>query len=373
MREAKDGPNPQSPWGAYLGASAALVAALALPIGLMIGNPTLMFERGWEQYVGTTIYFAAVLTLVVELVRLRRQESAFRDYPRWSEGLVERTAQDARLLAARVRQLVGYASATRTTTRDQLLEINRETSGLDQEHAAGRFTLVRYSLYLLPVIGFIGTVEGISHALRGMGPALKGVKVLDDFLTNLDAVTSALQIAFDSTLLALFLSASLMLVLTLVHRRSEDLLARVDRWSVENAVPNLGREPENAEAVLGRLIEAVGCFTSAVERFEPTLEGFERGAQTLGRLAEQVEESRRAMEELVRIRAGIERAGDGIDVLSRGWVEAFERSNRTTNEQLARSLTNLKDALDLLHVSVDQSNALYRNIVRKMFDERLAA
>ena len=46
---------------------------------------------------------------------------------------------------------------------------------------------------------------------------------------RLTGVTSALQIAFDSTLLALFLSAALMLVQTLVYRRSEDLLARIDR------------------------------------------------------------------------------------------------------------------------------------------------
>ena len=40
-----------------------LVLALLFPIGLMVFNPTLMFERGWEQYVGTGIYFWAVLTL----------------------------------------------------------------------------------------------------------------------------------------------------------------------------------------------------------------------------------------------------------------------------------------------------------------------
>ncbi len=41
-----------------------LVLALLFPVGLMIFNPTLMFERGWEQYVGTGIYFWAVVTLV---------------------------------------------------------------------------------------------------------------------------------------------------------------------------------------------------------------------------------------------------------------------------------------------------------------------
>ena len=91
------------------------------------------------------------------------------------------------------------------------MELNREGSGLDQEHAAGRFTLTRYILYLLPVIGFIGTVEGISKALMNISKVLPMVNDLDGFMNNLTGVTSALQIAFDSTLLALFLSAALLL------------------------------------------------------------------------------------------------------------------------------------------------------------------
>ena len=44
-------------------ATSPLVLALLFPVGLMVFNPTLMFERGWEQYVGTGIYFWAVFTL----------------------------------------------------------------------------------------------------------------------------------------------------------------------------------------------------------------------------------------------------------------------------------------------------------------------
>ena len=83
------------------------------------------------------------------------------------------------------------------------------------------------------MIGFIGTVEGISKALMNISLVLPMVKNLDGFMNNLTSVTSALQVAFDSTLLALFLSAALMLVQTLVYKRSEDLLGRVDRWVVE--------------------------------------------------------------------------------------------------------------------------------------------
>src|SRR5436305_11155291 len=65
----------------YPGTLAMLGVACAFPIALMIFNPTLMFERGWEQYVGTAIYVWAVLALGRELARLWTNERAFEEAP----------------------------------------------------------------------------------------------------------------------------------------------------------------------------------------------------------------------------------------------------------------------------------------------------
>jgi len=421
-----------------------LVLALLFPIGLMVFNPTLMFERGWEQYVGTTIYFWAVLTLARELIGLWRNERSFDDAP----GLLKRATAtiavgspsaasqaadtvssppDNRILPQRIRQLTSYLKESGRPSVTQLMEVNRESSGLDQEHMAGRFTLTRYILYLLPVIGFIGTVEGISRALMNISKVLPMVKNLDGFLTNLTSVTAALQIAFDSTLLALFLSAALMLVQTLVFRRSEDLLARVDRWLVDHVLPQVGSH----DPIAGRLVAMLGShldemgnklsrvlepavrtlheqaqqlgeslrnpivqFASELEKLPPALDSFKQGADTIARIGgdlkamESASESlRRGMDALSRIEArleqmpssqvqieeiklGLDRAGLAIESLAGSWSAAYERSSRATQEQLARSLTSLKDALELLNVSMEQGNALYRNIVKKLFDER---
>ncbi|HEV3165348.1 MAG TPA: MotA/TolQ/ExbB proton channel family protein, partial [Isosphaeraceae bacterium] len=239
---------------AYLGTLLLLAMALAFPIGLMVLNPTLMFERGWEQYLGTAIYLWAAITLSFELLRLWHNERSFKDAPTllkaWTQAVESPTKGpvkvadegDQRVLPSRLRQLASSIPGGRAPSIPQLMELNREASSLDQEQAAGRFTLTRYILYLLPVIGFIGTVEGISKALMNISKVLPMVKDLDGFMNNLTGVTSALQIAFDSTLLALFLSAALMLVQTLVFRRSEDLLARIDRWVVEHLLPHFGSD-----------------------------------------------------------------------------------------------------------------------------------
>jgi biopolymer transport protein ExbB/TolQ len=307
------------------------------------------------------------------------------------------------------------------------MELNREASGLDQEQMAGRFTLTRYILYLLPVIGFIGTVEGISKALMNISRVLPMVKNLDGFMGNLTSVTSALQIAFDSTLLALFLSAALMLALTLVFRRSEDLLARVDRWVVENLLAQVGASDpvavgladaigpqlEQLRRELAAIIEPVAksfesqsarwserlgsqveLFARAVDRLPTAMAGFQRGADAIGRIGEDLgalgaagESLRRGVtslgriettlvetspsaEQLDEIKQGIERTCAAIESLSSSWSLAYERSSRATQEQLARTINSLKDALDMLNVSMEQGNSLYRNIVKKMFDDR---
>jgi biopolymer transport protein ExbB/TolQ len=377
----------------------------------MVLNPTLMFERGWEQYVGTAIYLWAVVTLGRELLRLRKDERAFDQAPALLDALAKNEASnedDRRLLPGRLRQLARHASGSAPTV-EQLMELNREGSGLDQEQATGRFTITRYILYLLPVIGFIGTVEGISKALMNISRVLPMVKDLDGFLNNLTSVTSALQIAFDSTLLALFLSAALMLVQTLVFRRAEDLLARVDRWVVDYALPKLGRADGEAMAtlpavlvdlrrdllVLGDRLGAglgphVDRFAQAVDRLDPALASLQRGAEAIGRVGDDLKavgESndllRRAVatlgrieaalaqdqgpdEQLEQIRRGIERSYAATEALAGQWSQAFERTSRLTQEQLARTLHSLKDALDLLQVSMEQGNALYRSIVKKM-------
>jgi hypothetical protein len=230
------------------------------------------------------------------------------------------------------------------------------------------------------------------------------VKDLDGFMGNLTKVTSALQIAFDSTLLALFLSAALMLVQTLVFRRAEDLLARVDRWIGENVLPKVGADDAGASSggsdlakldEMRRELNAVlQQFAATVERLPASLNGFERGASVIGRIGSDLEalgsasdSLRRGVaslgriethlstqtsptDKLVEIQRGIDRTCTAIETLANSLAHAYERTNRASQEQLARTLLSLKDALDMLNVSMEQGNSLYRNIVKKMFDDR---
>ena len=400
-----------------LGFSYGLVAvvlglAIGFPFALGAVHPDLMLRRGWEQFAGTSMFLGALLLLGRELYRLWRNESAFASSRVWLERLDEIPADDTRMLPSRLRQLAGQLELEDSASTIALVELSRESSALDQDRASGRFTIQRYILYLLPVIGFIGTVEGISQSLMNIGRVLPMVQDLPGFMRNLTSVTSSLQIAFDSTLLALFLSAILLLALTLVQRRSEVLLERVDGYIIENALPYLGRNRMEkarangtggaSEAYLGQLAELRKGIVEAVDRLG---EGFGRQVERFGSIAGRVEEASstldRAGQSLAPIRGGIELLGGcveslkrlelvlaesaqgeaagresqlsqlrkltaEVEVSGRRHEEALRRAERFHEEQLAQLLGSLRESIDLLHVGTEQGNALYRMIVNKL-------
>src|SRR5262249_3782560 len=117
--------------------------------------------------------------------------------------------------------------------------------------------------------------------------------------------------------------------------------------------------------------ETIGRIGADLEAIGTAGESLRRGGASLGRIEEGLAGGSTAGGQLEEIRRGLERTGSGIESLAGSWSAAYERSSRATQEQLARSLTSLKDALELLNVSMEQGNALYRNIVKKLFDERI--
>ena len=211
-----------------------------------------------------------------------------------------------------------------------------------------------------------------------------------------------------------------MLVQTLVYRRAEDLLARVDRWVVDHALPRLARADasdlgapleqlraemsahatrtaEAIESLAARLADGMG-LAPHVDRFAgrrrpppPAILSLQRGAEafghagdglqavgeagdslrkgvaTLARIESALAHGDGQDEQLELIRLGIDRQCVAVEALAGQWSQAFERSSRATQEQLARTLNSLKDALDMLNVSMEQGNALYRTIVKRTF------
>ena len=81
------------------------------------------------------------------------------------------------------------------------------------------YTLPRYINWAIPILGFIGTVLGISLATEGLGELLASAET--DFSQSLGQALAPLGIAFDTTLVALSLSVVFALCQTLLYRWEE--------------------------------------------------------------------------------------------------------------------------------------------------------
>ncbi len=76
-------------------------------------------------------------------------------------------------------------------------------------------SMIRYLIWAIPSIGFIGTVRGIGQALSMADQALAG---------NIAGMTESLGIAFNSTLVALLISIGLMFLLHQLQRLQDGLV-----------------------------------------------------------------------------------------------------------------------------------------------------
>ena len=93
------------------------------------------------------------------------------------------------------------------------------------------YLLPRYISWAVPILGFIGTVLGISLAADGIRRIIGSDTGISGLSSDLSGAIAPLGIAFDTTLIALSLSVVLTLFLSLVQRDEERILAAIE-WEV---------------------------------------------------------------------------------------------------------------------------------------------
>jgi hypothetical protein len=132
---------------------------------------------------------------------------------------------------------------------------------MDAAKQQDSYALVRIVIWAAPMLGFLGTVVGITDALGDLG---------NEFATNKEAATNiagamngllaGLYVAFDTTAQALLLSMVLMFIQFLCDRMESQLLSTVDTIANEEMVgrfQELGGVSDPHLASIQRMIEGV--------------------------------------------------------------------------------------------------------------------
>ncbi len=125
-----------------------------------------------------------------------------------------------------VRQNVGHVSAMMVSQ-----------SAIDGSRIMGSYIILRAFLWAIPLLGFIGTVIGLSHAISGM--AFGDVEDISAVMGSINNVTSGLGTAFDATLLGLVFAVILNFPLNSLAKHEEEALNDIDAFCNEVLLPRL--------------------------------------------------------------------------------------------------------------------------------------
>jgi biopolymer transport protein ExbB/TolQ len=116
------------------------------------------------------------------------------------------------------------------------------------------YSMLRFINWAIPILGFLGTVLGITQAISGVTP--------EKLEQSLSGVTDGLALAFDTTALGLFLTMILMLLCFLMERLEAGNLEIVDGYvdaelahrfqrSGGESAPFIAAVESNAQVLLG--------------------------------------------------------------------------------------------------------------------------
>jgi chemotaxis protein MotA len=148
------------------------------------------------------------------------------DLPAIQEKLTGLRKDQKKLLVVRL-LLSGIGKFKSTMSMPETIDVISLQSDINREIHESEQSNIRYLLWLIPSIGFMGTVIGISQALTIASTG------------DMDAITKTLGVAFDTTLISLILSA---IVTGLFHKLQEEtdkLHANVKEYVISNFVNRL--------------------------------------------------------------------------------------------------------------------------------------
>ncbi len=126
-------------------------------------------------------------------------------------------------------------------------EILRSQAEQDESSTQTSYLLLQAFIWAIPVLGFIGTVIGLSKAIGGFSDVLAGAVEIEDLTNSLRGVTGGLSTAFETTLQALVAALIIQLLLTFLRKAEEEFLDECAEYCVRNIVGKLRIMPFEQE------------------------------------------------------------------------------------------------------------------------------
>jgi flagellar motor component MotA len=219
-------------------------------------------------------------------------------------------------------------------------------SDIDANRSAGSYILLKVFLWAIPILGFIGTVQGLSIAVGNLDmnntadpEAIKGA---------ISKLTGGLGVAFDTTLLGLVLSMIMSFPMAAMQKREEETLTLIDAFCTEKLLPRLNDSSSAASHELLAHAESLPEFARSLakahESFLARLQDATIHLRDSGdALKQRLDSHQSTVEETFR---------RSVEELTRETKDSLAKPAEQLNEyfhSLAKGIDSLNDALKKLN------------------------
>jgi hypothetical protein len=203
------------------------------------------FCSHWILYASTWLFGVGMAVLCLKSLRLPTEQAAFQINLIRTRGIPTEPDWDQRLEILRhsvnnlPQPLRRSVLARRYSDICEYLAVRGNGDGLEghlkylhdvaSERLHESYALIRTVTWAIPILGFIGTVVGITMAISNITP--------DRIEQSMSKVTGGLAVTFDTTALALSLSMILVLISFLVEQREQSVLVQVEALSMRDIAP----------------------------------------------------------------------------------------------------------------------------------------
>lgn len=267
-------------------------------LGRLFIGASSMSAGGWVPIAEVFLFFWAVGMLVQKWLKIRRQQQGLLYDVLPMElgetinlGNLDRFVSHIRSLP---KEAAGNFLVTRCLRGLEHFRVRKSApdtatmlssqSDIDASNVDSSYTMFHVFIWAIPILGFLGTVIGVSAAVGGFTGTLESSSDIGALKEGLKSITSGLGTAFDTTLVALSMAMILTFPVSGLQKYEGDILGQIDEYTNENFLRRLddGLEGGAERGVGGTRSEVAQVIDQALAPHRAQLEAWTERVRSIG-------------------------------------------------------------------------------------------
>jgi biopolymer transport protein ExbB/TolQ len=237
----------------------------------------IFLKRGWVNYAEVFLFVWGIVILVMKWKKTKRQRRAMLlDIVPSKLGTeinsdtvgsfidhiykLPNRLRDS-LMVNRIRK--GLELFEKRNNNGEVSTFLDSQSDIDANRISGSYTLLKVLLWAIPILGFIGTVQGLSQAVGSLSAGSTDPEALK---ASINSLTQGLGVAFDTTLLGLILSMVMSFPMAIMQKNEEEMLTEIDAFCTEKLLPKLNDSQTGTNSLLLSQAESLPAFAASLSQ-----------------------------------------------------------------------------------------------------------